>query len=218
MSCVGRRVTSNRSASFCVLLASALVLVWLVMFLEGTGDVDLAILSRLYAGDKPVLADSARLMTILGGWYVVTPLAALVALVVALRAKPWLGLVLFVGTFIGRLLIDLQKYEFGRLRPDQHPHLVNVYNLSFPSGHSANSMMLYVTLALTLVEDPRRRVVWLVGAIGLAVVVGLSRVMLGVHWPSDVVAGWSFGLLWALFLVWVAEHEPKAALGRGRVQ
>jgi len=218
MSSVGRPVTSNRSIVSYVVLVSALVLVWLVMFLQGTGDVDLAILSSLYAGDRPALAESARLITFLGGWYVVIPLTAVVSLVVAVRGKPWLGLVLFVGTFIGRLLINVQKYELGRLRPDQHPHLVDVYNLSFPSGHSANAMMLYVTLALTLVEDPRRRLPWLIAAVGLAFIVGMSRVMLGVHWPSDVVAGWSFGLLWALILLWLAKHEPKAARGNGRAQ
>lgn len=218
MSSVGRPVTSNRSIVSNVVLAGALVLVWLFMFLRGTGDVDLSVLNALYAGDKPALAEAARLITLFGGWYVVTPLAAAAGLFAAIRGKLWLGLVLFVGTFIGRLLSDVQKYEFGRLRPDQHPHLVDVYNLSFPSGHSANSMMLYVTLALTLVEDPRRRMFCLAAAFVLAILVGLSRVMLGVHWPSDVVAGWSFGLLWALILVWIAEHEPRAARGKGRVK
>jgi len=190
----------------------------MAMLLLGTGDVDQAILSLLYAGDRPDLADAARRITFFGGWYAVTPLTAVVGLIVALRGRPWLALVLFVGTYVGRLLVTFQKYEVGRVRPDQHPHLVNAYDLSFPSGHSANAMMVYVTLAVTLVEDPRRQRFWLLGAFGLALLVGLSRVMLGVHWPSDVVAGWSFGLLWALFLVWLAQHEPKAARRKGRVQ
>ena len=210
MSSVGRRVTSNRTSILYGVLAAALALVWLAMFLRGTGDVDLAILSALYAGDRPALADPARLITLLGGWYFVTPIAAVVALAVAIRGRPWLGLVLFVGMFVGRLLVEYQKYELGRLRPDEHPHLVDVYSLSFPSGHSANSMMLYVTLALTLVEDSRRRVFWLLGAVGLSALIGLSRVMLGVHWPSDVVAGWSFGLLWVARVFAIMERwKPR---------
>ena len=200
-------MTSNRSAIRYGLLAGALALVWLAMFVLGTGDVDLAILRALYAGDRPLLADAARLITLLGGWYFVTPLVAIVALVVALRGRPWLGLVLFLGTSVGRLLVEYQKYELGRMRPDEHPHLVNVYNLSFPSGHSANATMVYVTLTLTLVGSSRRTP-WLVAAFVLAFLIGLSRMMLGVHWPSDVLAGWSFGLLWSMLLVWLSKHPP----------
>ena len=201
-------MTSNRSTILYGILAGALALLWLAMFLLGTGDEDLAVLGVLYAGHRPLLAEAARVLTLLGGWYFVTPIAGIVGLVVGLRGRPWLGLVLFAGTMIGRLLVEFQKYELGRLRPDENPHLVNVYNLSFPSGHSANAMMLYVTLALTLVEDPRRRAFWLAAALALAFVIGLSRVMLGVHWPSDVIAGWSFGLLWSMLLVWASRHPP----------
>jgi undecaprenyl-diphosphatase len=207
-------MTSNCSVTFTGALAGFLVLVWLAMFLLGTGDADLAILSALYAGGRPALADSARLITLLGGWYFVTPLAAAAALVVAVRRKPWLALILFVGTFAGRMLVELQKYQLGRLRPDENPHLVNVYSLSFPSGHSANATMVYVTLALTLVGDPRRRMFWLIAAFVLAGLIGLSRPMLGVHWPSDVVAGWSFGLLWAMLLTWLSRHPPQWAVRR----
>ena len=208
-------MTSNRSPIVYGASAGVLALLWLAMFLWGTGEVDLAILSALYAGDRPVLADAARLITLLGGWYFVTPLAALAALVVAIRGKPWLAIVLFVGTFAGRMLVELQKYELGRMRPDQNPHLVNVYSLSFPSGHSANSVMVYVAMALMLVEDGRRRTFWLAGAFVLAFLIGLSRPMLGVHWPSDVVAGWSFGLLWAMLLVWLSRNPPAWARKHG---
>lgn len=191
-----------------------LVALWLAMFLLGTGDADLAVLRALYAGDRPMFTDAARLITFLGGWYFVTPLVAIVAVVVALRGRAWLGLVLFVGTLVGRLLAEFQKYEIGRLRPDENPHLVNVYSLSFPSGHSANSMMVYVTLALTLVEEPGRRLRWLVAAFLLTFLIGLSRIMLGVHWPSDVLAGWSFGLIWAMLLFSLSRHPPTWGVRR----
>lgn len=204
---------SNRPVVYS-LIACTLALAWLAAFLLGTGDVDLALLQALYAGDRPILADSARLITLLGGWYFVTPLVAVVALIVAVRGRVWLGLVLFVGTSVGRLLVEYQKYELGRLRPNEHPHLVTVHNLSFPSGHSANATMLYITLALTLVDDPRKRFRWLIAASAIAVLIGLSRLMLGVHWPSDVVAGWSFGLLWSMLLVWLSKHPPAWGVRR----
>ena len=194
-------MTSNRSLLTCSALAAALALLWLLMFLGGTGDMDLAVLAALYAGDRPALADAARLVTLLGGWYFVTPLAAVV------------GLVMFVGSLVGRLLVELQKCELGRLRPDEHPHLVNVHNLSFPSGHSANAMMVYVAMALMLGEGDRR-LFWLGAALLLSVLIGLSRIMLGVHWPSDVLAGWSFGLVWAMLLTWLSRHPPEWAVRR----
>lgn len=207
-------MTSNRSLTLRLLLGGGLVLLWLAMFLLGTGDVDLAVLAALYAGDRPVLADAARLVTLLGGWYFVTPLAAVAGLVVALRGKPWTGLVLFVGSLVGRLLVELQKYELGRMRPDEHPHLVNVYTLSFPSGHSANAMMVYVAMSLMLAEGDRRTF-WVGSAVLLSVLIGLSRTMLGVHWPSDVLAGWSFGLLWAMLLAWLSRRPPAWAMRNG---
>jgi undecaprenyl-diphosphatase len=74
-------------------------------------------------------------------------------------------------------------------------------------------MMTYVALALLLSEPGRRRI-WLAGAIALAVVVGLSRVILGVHWPSDVVGGWCYGLFWALLIYGIS----RARWRRERVQ
>jgi undecaprenyl-diphosphatase len=200
-------VTSNRSI---VLYAgaAALALLWFAMFLQGTGDADRAILAAFYAGDRHALASAARLVTFLGGGYFVTPVVAAVALAISLRGRPWRGLVLFVGTTAGRLLVELQKQALGRLRPDENPHLVDVHNLSFPSGHSANAMMVYVVIAWMLAEGPNRAF-WLGAALLLSILIGLSRVMLGVHWPSDVVGGWSFGLLWAVLLVRLAKHPPK---------
>ena len=208
-------MTSNRSLLTCSALAAALALLWLLMFLGGTGDMDLAVLAALYAGDRPALADAARLVTLLGGWYFVTPLAAVVGLVVAIRGRPWPGLVLFVGCLVGRLLVELQKYELGRLRPDEHPHLVNVYNLSFPSGHSANAVLTYAAMALLLPRTQRQRIGWALAAAFLSMAIGLSRVMLGVHWPSDVVAGWSFGALCVIVMLGIARRTARP-VGEGR--
>jgi undecaprenyl-diphosphatase len=73
--------------------------------------------------------------------------------------------------------------------------------MSFPSGHSANSAIVYLTLATLLTQAIRGAALrrYVVGAaIALVFAIGVSRVYLGVHWPSDVLAGWSFGALWAL--------------------
>jgi membrane-associated phospholipid phosphatase len=105
---------------------------------------------------------------------------------------------------------------FARTRPDIVDHIVTVGGASFPSGHSANSAIVYLTLASLLTQvvrghDTRRFV--LVAAALLVTAIGSSRVYLGVHWPSDVLAGWSFGTLWALGW-WLAGARARAALVR----
>jgi undecaprenyl-diphosphatase len=193
------------------LVLGALALLWLATLLLGTGAVDHRILLDLYAGRRPVVADAARLVTMLGDGRVVTLFAIAGAIILVLRKQPWPALVLVAGTALGKAVTGIQKYEFNRLRPDENPHLVLVHNLSFPSGHSANAMMTYVALALFLAAGEHRRS-WLTAAVILSFLVGLSRVMLGVHWPSDVVGGWSYGLFWALLIYVIS----RAGWGTGR--
>lgn len=192
-------MTSNCLQPKVMALAAALILIWLLMLLFGAGAVDHRVLVELYAGHRPALADAARLMTMLGDGRVVTILAGFGALILISRGQPWPAIVLLAGTSLGKAVTELQKYEFNRMRPVENPHLVLVHNLSFPSGHSANSMMTFVALVLLLSPSEHRRL-WLGGAVVLAMLVGLSRVMLGVHWPSDVVGGWTYGLFWALLI------------------
>jgi membrane-associated phospholipid phosphatase len=91
----------------------------------------------------------------------------------------------------------LMKDAFGRPRPDVAPHLDVVTSMSYPSGHAVNAVAI---LLLAAVLIPKRNLrAWVAGAAALAVMIGLSRVMLNVHWASDVVGGWLFGLAFALF-------------------
>ena len=114
-------------------------------------------------------------------------------------------------SLIGSPAIDgLLKSWIARPRPELVPHLLQVTNASLPSGHAMISSAVYLTLALMLAEgieaDGWRgragRVAVVAFFSGLAVLIGMSRVYLGVHWPSDVLAGWCFGTAWAL-VVWV---------------
>jgi undecaprenyl-diphosphatase len=117
--------------------------------------------------------------------------------------------VLFAIVMIGRGLSELQKYWIARARPDLDPHLVVVKTSSFPSGHATSSMIFYLTLALTLSFGRRWRREAIAGAVLLSLLVGTSRVMLGVHWPSDVIGGWAFGMLWVLLTLRIAEPWVK---------
>ena len=147
------------------------------------------------------LTQSMLDITALGG---VTVLVLFTALVVGLliASRHWLTLALVLaGTISGSLVVTLVKALVGRVRPDVTDHLVQVYDASFPSGHAANSACVYLTLALLLLQITDGRAVrrYILAATMLLVsAIGISRVYLGVHWPSDVLAGWIFGALWAV--------------------
>jgi undecaprenyl-diphosphatase len=101
----------------------------------------------------------------------------------------------------GALLSSLLKHFFARPRPDLVPHGAYVMTASFPSGHALLSALVYLTLAALVARQLQRRRLRLhviCVAVVLTLLVGISRVYLGVHWPSDVLAGWAIGAAWAL--------------------
>ena len=140
-------------------------------------------------------------LTALGGATVLT-CVVLVTLGLLLVRRLWLtaGLVL-AATWSGSLLAAQAKLLFARPRPALVDHLVEVRGLSFPSGHATNSAIIYLTLALLVSQVTRGAATRRYG-LGVAVLlvgaIGCSRVYLGVHWPSDVLAGWAIGTCWAL--------------------
>jgi undecaprenyl-diphosphatase len=108
---------------------------------------------------------------------------------------------ILVATGGGQLLSSLLKLAFDRPRPDLVPHGVAVHTASFPSGHSMLSAVVWLTLGVLLARlHPRRAIkLYIIGwATAVTVLVGLSRIYLGVHWPTDVLAGWAMGAVWAM--------------------
>lgn len=106
------------------------------------------------------------------------------------------------ASLAGASLLDASlKALLHRARPTVVPHLTIVSNASFPSGHAMISAAIYLTIAAMLAEAQRTlaaRVYLMAAATLIVLLIGCSRVFLGVHWPSDVLAGWCFGGLWAL--------------------
>jgi membrane-associated phospholipid phosphatase len=175
----------------------ALAAVWVTMLLFGRGPLDHNIYEALYAGGSPALTLVARFFTFLGEPTVLVGGGFLVAAWLWHRSRGRFALALLLVILVGRGLSEVQKYWIARARPDFEPHLVVVKTSSFPSGHATSSMIFYLVLALALAPRGWRRPA-AVAAILLSILIGASRVMLGVHWPSDVVGGWSFGLLWVM--------------------
>jgi len=157
-------------------------------------------------------------VTALGGGVILTIVVLLATGLLAVQ-RLWLSAAATLAASIsGGLVVSLVKTEVARPRPDLVDHLVQVSNMSFPSGHSANSAIVYLTLAglasqVTVSAAARRYI--LVIAILMVGAIGCSRVYLGVHWPSDVLAGWSFGTLWALGW-WLATARAREAIGGER--
>jgi undecaprenyl-diphosphatase len=146
-----------------------------------------------------------RDITALGGGIVVGLVGVVVTGYLALL-REWRTVAAFAGALIGAGLgSTILKQLFGRARPDVVEHLVDVSTLSFPSGHSLLSAVAYPTLGVLLarVVKTRSLKLYCMGvALLLMVLVGFSRVYLGVHYPSDVLAGWCLGLAWSI-VVWM---------------
>lgn len=198
------------------LVLFALALAWAVMLLFGGSGFDRGLLVLFYAGDRADIAAAARIVTTLGDWEVLVPLTGLAALWLLVRRRDWRdALLLVAATLSGRLAVELQKVWTSRLRPDEHEHLVAVQSLAFPSGHAANSALVFLTVALLLAPPGRPRIVagWIAALATLAV--GASRVVLGVHWPSDVIGGWAFGAFWTMLMLRIAGRSLEDGTDRG---
>ena len=195
---------AGRRIRYSIALA-ALAALWLIMLMFGGGSLDRHVYELLYAGDRPALVMVARLFTALGQPWPLVAAGFVVAAWLWWRGHARLALALMLVILVGRGLSEVQKYWIARARPTLEPHLVIVKTSSFPSGHATSSMIFYLALALALVPEGRWRRPAAGAAILLSLLVGVSRVMLGVHWPSDVIGGWSFGLLWVLLTLRRAE-------------
>jgi undecaprenyl-diphosphatase len=179
------------------------------MLAVGTGSLDDNILRAVYAGGHPLLVAVARGFTFLGTAWVGIPIAVGAVALLAWMGRKRDAIAVFLVVAVGRILVEAQKYGIARLRPEDEAHLIPVSTPSFPSGHAANSMIVCLTLAVAFFGQTRWKHLALSTAVVLSLCIGFSRLMLGVHWPSDVIGGWSFGLLWVLVSLPLAEQVAR---------
>jgi undecaprenyl-diphosphatase len=198
-----------------------------------TEDVDRQLLLAMRVpGDlsNPIgprwVEEIGRDLTALGGTAVLT-LITLTAAAFFWLASMHRGAVYVAAACFGAMLLSsMLKQQFDRPRPDLVPHGAMVYSSSFPSGHSTMAATVYLTLGLVasrFVSRKRLKALFLTVAALVTGAVGVSRVYLGVHWPTDVLAGWAVGASWALVCwcaaVWlqdrgVIEPEGEASVAR----
>ncbi len=205
-------------------LSGALVFAHLVeeVLEGGTAASDRALLLAFRRPDDasvpigpPWLLQSAIDVSALGGFTVIW-MMTLAASGFLMLTRRWRALAILIAAIGGASLLNaFFKWSFHRARPDIATHLTQSWNASFPSGHAMISAAAYLTIAAILAQTQKSRAVRLY-LISLAVLttmlIGVSRIYLGVHWPSDVAAGWAAGAAFAL-LFWIVTRQaaPETA-------
>jgi undecaprenyl-diphosphatase len=207
--------------SVCLLLWGFLALASEVM--EGdTKALDTRILVSLRNADDPsrpigpAWVESALLdLTAIGGPTVLALVVFAVIGFLALQTRYHTALVVLITAASGEVANIAIKNAFMRPRPTVVPHLREAFSTSFPSGHAMESAIIYLTLGAMLMRLAERRITKLY-CMGMAIVVtflvGMSRVYLGVHYPTDVLGGWIFGFMWAS-LCWLVSQRFEEETG-----
>lgn len=154
-------------------------------------------------------------LSALGGYTILVGLIVLAAINLIIIGETTMAWFLAIAFATGSAVSSILKLFIERPRPDLVEQFDRVFTPSFPSGHAMVSMLTYLTLAAVVVrlcKTRRLRIFVLIAATTLSLAIGVSRVYLGVHWPSDVIAGWSIGIAWA-GICWLIAHylEHKRA-------
>ncbi|GAA0215718.1 phosphatase PAP2 family protein [Brevundimonas nasdae] len=172
---------------------------WALLRMRNPADLSDPIGSRVFE-------EAMRDVTALGGFTVLTLITVVAVISLWRLARRREAMILAVTVLGAQLSSDLLKALYARPRPALVPHESYVYSNSFPSGHSAVSAAVYMMLAIILIPALRsagsRAAVCTLAAV-LVVVIGISRTYLGVHWPTDVIAGWALGSAWTI-IGWLA--------------
>jgi undecaprenyl-diphosphatase len=181
-----------------------------------SGGFDRAILLGLrLSGDlaRPIgpawLQDALINITSLGSTTIITLVTVISVCYLLLANKFGTAFLVAVAIIGGSILEQVMKIGFNRARPTVVPQLVAEHSLSFPSGHAMLSAITYLTLGALLAHAQtqlRMKVFMLAAGVVLTLLIGFSRVYLGVHWPTDVLAGWAAGSAWAL-VFWLASRR-----------
>lgn len=197
-----------------VLAAVAGFLVALAVAEGWTRDLDarLLLIIRGAPADQPPFGplwfqEAVRDITALGSMIVLSLVVVIGAVLLLASGRHRLAGLLVASSLAATAYSTLLKLVFDRPRPDLVAHGMATFTSSFPSGHSLLSAAILLTNGGLLAFAARRESEsWVIGlaSILLTTLVGLSRVYLGVHWPSDVLAGWLFGTVWACLTLFLA--------------
>jgi undecaprenyl-diphosphatase len=165
----------------------------------------------------PWVEEMARDITALGSYALLGIVVCAVVIYLLMAHQRAAASWILAAVLGGVLLSNVLKLVYERPRPDIVPHAARVFTTSFPSGHATLSAITYLTLGTLLASlhrSLRFKVYFLSLAILLTIAVGISRIYLGVHYPTDVLAGWCVGAAWGAFC-WTIFNWLQ---GRGRIE
>jgi membrane-associated phospholipid phosphatase len=204
------------------LVFSAIVMLTMAEFHEEVGEpmlsrLDPVIMQAIHTRDTPTLTRLAFTLTWIGSPAVLVPVISLAATLLW-RAKLRRDAVLLFAAMAGGAVLDtVLKLHFKRVRPDVPWAFVTEHSFSFPSGHSAGAVVLYGVITYLLWNHLGcvwHRVAVTVGALLLIAGIGASRVYLGVHYPTDVAAGYLIGLMWLVPVIGTNEYLNRVGARR----
>lgn len=172
---------------------------------DGLFHIDRPVIEYVVSHRTPWLTSTMRTVSVLGSTVVLIPLVVVIGLLAHRRGKGWRPLAVLAAAQGGSVVLyDLVKVLVARPRPSIAPLIATATGYSFPSGHAAQAVAVFGALAYLAsgwaARWTNKVAIWAVAAVA-ALVVGLTRVYLGVHWPSDVIGGWVLGALWLAALV-----------------
>jgi undecaprenyl-diphosphatase len=198
-----------RTALIALLLLLCLI-AGLVGGIDFAPDVRLIRQLQLIRADAPSVTLAAIAITQAGSAYGTFGGGLGVAAWLGWRGKRWLAAVLGATVLSERLVIDGMKLLIDRTRPTFDLHPVVTHSSSFPSGHAGNSMAVLLSIALIAAKPAHRVPAVMIAVLG-SLLVGSTRPYLGVHWPSDVIGGWSLGAAIAILAWTISESRGSAA-------
>jgi undecaprenyl-diphosphatase len=218
----------RRELSWLLVGLGACILLWVFLALAGevmegeTIAFDRRIVLAFRKADDPSrpigpvwITDVLLDLTALGGPTVLGLVVVSIIGFLLLQARYRTAFFIFLTAATGEAIGAAMKSLFERARPTLVPHLREAFSSSFPSGHAMQSAIIYLTLGAMLMRISERRLTKLyccAMAMMLTFLVGVSRVYLGVHYPTDVLAGWTVGLFWAS-LCWLVEQHFEVSAG-----
>lgn len=174
-------------------------------------------LAQQWRAAHPMGLAVMRELSSLGSTPVMTLFTVLAAGYLCTVGRPARAVAVSLAMISAALAVTALKMGFGRARPDPIFAALVQDGLSFPSGHTSMSAVFYLTAGVLLAQrqEGLRVRAFLIGiAAFMTVLIGVTRVMLGVHWASDVLAGWAFGAGWAALWFWIASHLRDARAAR----
>jgi undecaprenyl-diphosphatase len=219
-----RRALLGAVTAIAIAAVTFLVLLVAVVASDWISARDSALLARIIGLRGDSLNQLASTVTRAGEGVVLISVAVLAAIGMWLLGATLLEAVIpMVSLWTSMVTIVVVKALVGRTRPPMAMASLDAFRASFPSGHSGNSMSLYlaigIVLSVVVLRRPFPRALLVITAVAISIAIGLSRLELGVHWPTDVVAGWAVGVVCAVAVstsLLLAAGAPRGQRGRFR--